>query len=223
MTAIPRDQRTGVNLVWFAALVVALGGYVFAFRLIETRIDERVARIAHSSEQLRADDRVLAEQPRLVVERAHLRARLARVEIGDDATRLVARFLHDAARIAARHRTSITAIAGSSAGAAAARTPLSDSFVRSSTPPATVVDPFQVIPFDVTIEGRYGDLLATVVELSATPVLARIDLVSLGRKNVDAPDATLSAALHVALERVAPPIPLSTPSPEVLDVRTRPQ
>lgn len=222
MTATPRHRSGAAGVIWFAAFVVVLGGYVLAFRIVAVRIDERLDQITRSAERVRADERVVAERPRLEVEQAQLRARLSRVALDDDATRLVSRFVHDAARVAERHRTKVTAIAAAAAAAIAASN--SGSIGVSSSPSASALpaDRFQAIPLEVTLEGRYIDLLAALRELSATRVLASVELVSLVRKNIDAPDATLTAALHVALERLAQTPPSPT-APQTREVRSGPQ
>jgi hypothetical protein len=58
--------------------------------------------------------------------------------------------------------------------------------------------------------------------LSAARVLAAVDVASLARKHADGADATLTAALHVVLERLAPApalAPLAPASAGPADVR----
>lgn len=216
MIAPARRAQAATNILWLATFVVSVSGYALGFRLLEGRIDERAVEIARSADQLRADGRVQASAPQLAGERERLRRELARVSMTGERSRLVARFVYDAARITARLHTKITAISG------AAPVPFDPVSAPSPLPPmrsrdetiigsaslhaATITaDPFESIPLEVVIEGRYVNLLAALRELSATRVPAHVELGSLARKNVDAPDATLTASLHVTLERLAQP------------------
>ena len=55
------------------------------------------------------------------------------------------------------------------------------------------------LSYEVTLEGRYADVLATVRALSHARLPAAVGIASLTRKNPSALDATLVAALHVNL------------------------
>ena len=116
----------------------------------------------------------------------------ARADLDAARSTLVARFLRDAARIAAAHHATIATI---TPAARKARSPLRR---------ANSADPLEAIPLEITVEGRYADVLATMRALSGSRVLAAVDVASLARKHADGADATLTATLHVALERIAP-------------------
>ncbi|MEA2664008.1 MAG: hypothetical protein QOI11_952, partial [Candidatus Eremiobacteraeota bacterium] len=111
--------------------------------------------------------------------------------------------------IAARHHTTIASIAavgpptGAATGAGTAASPpgAAPSPNRPARPPA---DTFEAIPLDLTVEGRYADVLATVAALSSARVPAMVDVASLARKQAGSPDATLSAQLHVTIQRLVP-------------------
>jgi Tfp pilus assembly protein PilO len=195
---------TDAKVLRFTAVAIVLAGYVFVFRAGEARIADRVDETARVVERLRAGERTLAARPLLEAERARLRNRLRAVELGADRSALVARFVRDAARIAAAHRTTIPAI--TAAG--------------MQSPAIPTADLFEAIPLDVTIEGRYADVLATIRALATSRVLAGVDVTSLARKHADTADATLTAALHVVLERLAP-APTTVPAGPA-DVRARP-
>ncbi len=183
---------TDAKLLRFAAVVVVLAAYAFVFRAGETRIADRLDENARILERLHAGERTLASSGRAEARRTQLRKRLRTVELDAGRSALVARFLRDAARIAAAHHATIPTIAA--AGPQNAPT----------AAPSEGHDLLEAIPLDVTVEGRYGDVLATMRALSASRVLAAVDVASLARKHADGPDATLTAALHVVLQRLAP-------------------
>lgn len=180
--------------VTFAAVLVLLIGCIFAFRGDEARIGERAAEDGRILAQLQAAERTLRARGALERERDGLRARLRRVDLSDDRTTAAARFVREAAAIAARHRTTIASIAAVGPASASATTS-------------------ETIPLDFTIEGRYADVLATIAALSSARVPALVDLASLARKQAGSPDATLSAQLRVTIERLAPAPASAAPRP----------
>lgn len=190
--------------VVFAAVLVLLSGCVFVFRADEARIGERVADDRSTLAQLASAERTLRARPQLERERGALRARLRKVDLDGDRTAIAARFVRDGAGIAARHHTTIAAIAavGPASGAIAASAPAASSAL---TPPAA--DAFEPIPLDVTVEGRYADVLATIAALSAARVPTVVDVASLARKQAGSPDATVSAQLHVVIQHLIPTAP----------------
>lgn len=193
---------TDAKLLRFAAVVVVLVAYVFVFRTGEARIADRLDENARIVERLRGGERVLASRGRFDTERARLRGRLHAVELDAGRSALVARFLRDAARTAASHHATIPMIAAAGPQlAATAVTPLSAATEHE--------EPLEEIPLDVTVEGRYADVLATMRALSTSRVLATVDVASLARKHADGADASLTAALHVVLQHRAA---VSTPS-----------
>ena len=186
---------TDAKLVRFAAVVVVLAAYVFVFRAGEARIAGRLDDNARIGDRVRAGERTLASRPRLEADRTRLRIELGAVELDGGRSALVARFLRDAARIAAAHHAKIPAITAASTAATGA---------TGTNAPSAASGTLEAMPLEIAIEGRYDDVLATIRALSRTRVLAAIELASLARKHADGADATLSAALHVALERLAP-------------------
>lgn len=182
------------KLVRFGAVLIVLAGYAFVFRAGEARLGDRIAENARVAEQLRDGERTLAARAALVAGRARLREQIRSAEVAADRSALVARFLRDAARIASEHHAAITTIAASGpAGAIAGQT----ASVRAG-------DPFDEIPLEMTVEGRYADVLATIRALPAGHVLASVDVTSLARKSAATADGTLTASLRVVLERIAP-------------------
>jgi len=185
---------TGAKLLRFAAVLIVLAAYVFVFRTAETRIADRLDQNTRIAERTRAGERALLSLPGLERRRAHLREGLRAIDLNAARSALVARFLRDAARIAAAHRATIAAITAGGAQSATA-----------VAAPREQADPLEALPLEITVEGRYADVLATMRALSTARALAAVDVASLARKHADGADATLIATLHVVLERSAPP------------------
>lgn len=197
---------TDAKLVRFASVLVVLAGYVFVFRSGEERIGDRLARNGEIVEQLRAGERATASRAALESERARLVQQLGRSPGNGDRSSLIAAFVRDAAAAASTRRTAITAVTAGGArpdGASAQPAPENRvaQAVNPRSPASGNAEPVDEIPLELTLEGRYADVLATVRALSAGRVPAMVDVASLARKNGGAPDAMLTAALHVVLER----------------------
>jgi hypothetical protein len=185
---------TDAKLIRFSAVLIVLAGYAFVFRAGEGRLDGRIAENARIADQLRDGERTLASRTALIAVRARLREQLRSANVAADRSALVARFLRDAARIAADHHAAITTIAAGSAAPA----------IAEPTPSLRTADPFEEIPFEMTVEGRYADVLATVRALPAGRVLASVDVTSLARKSAASADGTVTASLRVVLQRIVP-------------------
>jgi hypothetical protein len=205
---------TGAKAMRFAAVVVVLAAYAFVFRGGEGRIAAQLDQNARLVERVHAAERTLAARPGIEAQRTRLRDRVRTVELDAGRSALVARFLRDAARIAATHHATIPTITAASAtttsptsattasttgalGATTATAARSTALATANGEP----EPLEALPLDVTVEGRYTDVLAMIRALSRTRVLAAVDVASLARKHADGADATLTAALHVQLER----------------------
>ena len=193
------------KLLRFTAVLTVLAGYVFVFRAGESRVGEQLADNARIAERIAAAERTLASDPALETERRRLRGMLASVQLHGTRGAHVARFMRDAARVLAAHRTTIATIAVNA-------TPIAISGTRVNGVTAgsdAAVDSLDAVALDVTVDGRYADVLSAIRALSRTDVPASVDIMSLARKNADASEATLTATLHVVLHRLA-------------DVRARP-
>lgn len=235
----PNVHHGDANAVTFAAVLVLLTGCVFVFRGDEARIGERVAADQRILAQLASAERTLHARAGLERERDGLRAHLRTVDLDGDRTAVAARFVRDAAGIAARHHTTIASISavGQPGGPVSASVTVSRSASVSSSASAqgpgtslisaapspsgasrvvgvpgvagALTDTFEAIPLDLTVEGRYADVLATIGALSADRVPTMVDVASLARKQVGSPDPTVSAQVHVTIERLAPATPAS--------------
>jgi hypothetical protein len=198
---------TAAKLVRFAAVVVVLAAYAFVYRSGETRIAARLDENARIAERVSAGERTLASRPHLEAERRRRRGELRAVDLGGARSALVARFLHEAAGISAAHHAAIPTITA---------TGTMNAVTLAPNAPA---DLLEAIPLEITVEGRYADVLATMRALSRSRVLAAVEIASIARKHADGADATLTATLHVALERLAP-TQIAPPAGQA-DVRAR--
>ncbi|HEX3548997.1 MAG TPA: hypothetical protein VHT53_01395 [Candidatus Elarobacter sp.] len=167
------------NGVRFAAVVVVAASYALVLRTGEARVALQIADNVRTADRLRAARTSLARRPDLERERVRYAA-LERA--GGDARLAVARFVRDAERAAAARRSTIDAIAGAARDAAGTR-------------------------LDLTIDGRYADVLATVRALSRGSVPASIDVASVARKNAAARDTAVTATVRAVLAPPASPTP----------------
>jgi Tfp pilus assembly protein PilO len=179
-----RDGRA----IWFGAVLVLLTGYACVFRVDERRIEDRIGENATIVSQLAADEDRIRRRGQLEAERARLRDQLRGVDLQTDRTHVVAAFLRGAARIAAQHHTTVVAVAADG----------------GTTSAAPAHPPFDRIPLELTIEGRYADLLGAIRDLSASRVLASIEVASLTRKQADLSRTTLTSAVRVVIEHLPP-------------------
>ncbi len=219
----------------FAAVLVVLAGYLVVVREGERRIGDRLAANAELAERLASDHRLLAMRPGLERERTRLRS-LRTAESRVERGAVVSSFLRDAAAVAAARGTKITSITangstanGSSptAPAPAAGTPNAGTpnagTPNAGTPNAGTPNvPLEAVAFELAVEGRYADILATVRALSTTShALASVEIASLARKNAGRGGVALTASLNVVLHRLGAPAAHVIRS-ESSDVRTRP-
>jgi hypothetical protein len=179
----------------FAAVLIVLAGYAFVVRAGDARIAQRRAENVRDGERLRAAERILEAWPAAVAERGRLIAALRDVARAGGGGAPAARFLRDAAKLAAARRTTIAAVTAGAAPAPAVAGP-----PAGESRPAD--EPFAALPLEVTLEGRYADVLATIGVLSRSGVPATVDVVALTRKAP--PGAAVSATLRVLLHHIAP-------------------
>jgi hypothetical protein len=178
-------KLTTAHALWCGAALVLIGGTFGVVTLGERRIADQTATNEDLAAQLTANNVTVRSRGSLLAERARLRSDLRRLGTAGESTPIVARFVRDAARVAQEHHTTIASIAApGSLGA-----------------PKDRFEPLDAIPLAVTVEGRYGDVLAVTRALSALPVPAEIDVLSVIRTTQPGP-VTVAAALHVVLQRV---------------------
>ena len=195
----------------FAAVLVVLAGYVLVFRAGETRIGDQLDANARMVARAEAAERGIASRASLERERTRLRERLRRAEFPAGRGAVVERFLRDAAAVTSTHHTSITAVtagAGSSLGTAGANATTAAARTASLEAPRGITSvistaPVESTPLEVTLEGRYADVLATVRELSRGHVPASVEITSVARKHAAPAGAAVPVALRVVLERYA--------------------
>jgi hypothetical protein len=113
------------------------------------------------------------------------------VHVRERRTALLERFLRALAEVAARDGVAVESVASTTPGAYAA--------VRPAGAPL-----FDELPLDLTLRGRYNDVIRAIRELNGGDVVARITLASMSdadRRPGERPQ--LNAAFHVQLLREA--------------------
>jgi Tfp pilus assembly protein PilO len=171
----------------FAAVLIALGGYIYVYRPLETTVADRYAQLDASRATLVRSLELARRIPALARERTALEGRFARVHVRDQQAAMVERFLRAVAEIAARDGVAVESVASDAPPTyTAART------VRGA--------PFDELPLDLTLRGHYRDVIHAIREVNDGDVAARITLASLrdaDRRPGERPQ--LNAAFHVRL------------------------
>jgi Tfp pilus assembly protein PilO len=175
----------------FAAVLVVLGGYIFIFRPLEAEVADRYVQLDSSRATLERSLELARRIPALARERAELEARFARVHVRERRSAVIERFLRATANVAVRDEVAVESVASDARSAYAAspfaRTPL-----------------FDELSLDLTLRGRYNDVIRAIRDLNGGDVAARIALASLSdadRRPGERPQ--LNAAFHVQLLREA--------------------
>ena len=170
----------------FVALAIVVAGYLLVFRPLEATVGERYADLDAARLTLEQRRALARRIPELEREQRQLATQLGRVHVGDRRAETVDRFLQTVAGVSARD-----AVAVESVSAAIAQQP-------RATPPAVLEE----VPLDVTLRGRYADVIRAARDLNAADAAAGVTLASLGnagRRPGTQPQ--LNAALHVTLLR----------------------
>jgi hypothetical protein len=176
----------------FIAVLIVLGGYLTVYRPMESTIAERYTQLDSGRTVLERSLALIRRTPALVAEQSVLEAQLGHVHVHDRRAVTVERFLREVAGVARRAGIAVESVAAD---------------VRQGPLPAagqTQAAPFDELAFDVSLRGRYSDVIRAVRELNAGDVATRINLASLGtadRRPGAGPQ--LNAAFHVHLLREA--------------------
>ncbi|HZO92449.1 MAG TPA: hypothetical protein VFB22_01675 [Candidatus Baltobacteraceae bacterium] len=170
--------------LWYAAGGVTLTSALVFGTVVHERVTAARAHAGALAQRVADDDRIVARSARVRAERAELLRELgARPRAGDSGA--MVRFLSDAAANARAHRVTVEQI--------------DPAPPRDPEPSALVAT-----PLDVTLQGRYTDVLHTLSALSRGAVPARVELETLARKDSAPDDAMLEAALRVTLLTMPP-------------------
>jgi Tfp pilus assembly protein PilN len=188
-----RVEQVARKRTAFACVSIALLGSLVAVSWGEGRIAERSLANDALAAQIAAANAQLANAPALEAQQLELRRRIRRTAGGSNAAQPVARFLRDTSRAATARRVVVTALAADGAPVTAA--------VSANERNA----PAAGLPFQLSLEGEYRDVLTALRELSDLGVPARLDLTSLVRTNPEGPRARLTATLRVVLDDFTTP------------------
>lgn len=174
----------------FGALSILLGGYVLIVRPLDAAVDERYAALDAARATLA--ERLSATRNLTVLERERQRRadRVRRVLPGEHRAAVVDRFLRTVAVVSHRDDVAVEGIAASVAAPAPA---------SGRTTPAAVLEE---VPLELTLRGRYADVIRAARDLNAVDGAARITLGTLANAQTRPGERPqLNAAFHVALLR----------------------
>lgn len=174
----------------FAALLVLIGGYALIVRPLETSMAERYAELDVARATVERDLVLNRRIPSLERERAALEEQLRRQHVADGAATVSARFLHAVAAVSGRDGVAVESVAAA---------------VRQTVPAATHAAPagsLEDVPLDLTLRGRYGDVISAVRDLIGSEIPAGLTLATLsGAARRPGEPPLLNAAFHVTLWR----------------------
>jgi Tfp pilus assembly protein PilO len=175
----------------FAAVLIVVSGYFFVLRPAEATVTMRYTQLADARTTLESSISLAGRVAALTRERDALDGAAVRAHVRETRAILVARFLHSVAAVALREGVAVENIA-----ADVRQAPLATPVARTAL--------FEELPFDLTLRGRYGDVIRAVRDLNSGEIATRITLASLSdadRRPGERPQ--LNAAFHVSLLREA--------------------
>jgi hypothetical protein len=175
----------------FAVFVIALAGYAFVYRPLETTAAGLYAQIDDARATLERSTAMARRIPALEAERSDLGGRLARLHLDERRAAAIDRFLRSVAGVSGQDGVAVESVA---AGMTPQLTP-----ATASPSPA-----IEEVPFDLTLRGPYGDVIRAVRDLNQADGAVHIAVASLSNAE-RRPGGTpqLNAAFHVLLLREA--------------------
>jgi len=183
----------------FVALSIVLAGYVLIFRPLEAAIAQRYATLDDARATLVQRLALARALPALERERQRRADQVRRLHVGERRAAMVERFLRTVAGVSSHDAVTVQSVAAA---------------VAQSLPPpgrAAATPLFEELPLDVTVRGRYGDVIRATRDLNAGDAVARITLATLANAQTRPGDRPqLNAAFHVTLLREADDAPPST-------------
>jgi hypothetical protein len=175
----------------FVALSIVLAGYGLIFRPLEAAVAQRYGALDEARATLVQRLARARNVPALEHERQRRAEQLQRLHIGERRAAVVERFLHTIAGVSGRDAVAVESVAATA----------------TQLPPASRPAPvplFEDLPLDVTLRGRYLDVIRAARDLNAADAIARITLTTLGNAPTRPGERPqLNAALHVNLLREA--------------------
>ena len=176
----------------FAVFVIAVAGYVFVFRPLETTAGDLYARIDAARLALDHSTAMAQRAPALEAERSALAGQLTRLHSSDPRAAIIDRFLRSLAGVAAQDRVAVEGVA-----AGIGQPPLVSP--AASTPPS-----IEEIPFDLRLRGPYRDVIRAVRDLNDRDGAVHISVASLSNaEHHPGTSPQLNAAFHILLLRDA--------------------
>ena len=211
-----------VALAWSLAAIVLFGGFVISSHWFEASRATLAATAETAALEIAANEKVLRTKPKLVHEHRTIDEILSHVDLSGDTPSTVAHFLRELDRTARSRGVRLVSIASGVAGRDAATSarvaPAPNATMgpganaASSLVPAPPADPFDAVPLDVVVEGRFVDVIGLVRSLAADRTLVTIEVRSIIRASgqqtaVPRLTSTLGITLyHRAREAVTPTV-----------------
>jgi hypothetical protein len=183
--------RFDLAVLWLACAVALAAGAYATFGALGSAIDAQQRRTGAVADTVLSNARLSAQMPQFERDEQTAQRRLRALALDADRPTTVARFLHAATRAAADARVTLDEV---------------DERATAQAPSAAIG--FDSIPLDVTLSGKYPDLLAAIRALARAPVSMKIEVAALERNTLPAGGAVpapLTARLHIVLQRLADP------------------
>ncbi len=190
-----RPRRTAL-----VAGAIALTASAGVYQMAELQRTARIADTARVMNAIDAADAAIAQRASLTARRERLRTTLGTTLRTIDPASRVASFVRDTARIATRHRTMIASIVPQVTPGAALPSTTGGAISGPTAGPGTSSE---TVALNVTVEGDYRDVLATVGDLASLTYPADVALTSIARQNPHASEATVTAAIRVTLDTLS--------------------
>lgn len=176
----------------FAALLIVIAGFGLIVRPLEAAVAERYADLDAARASLERSAILRRRIPALERERDGLHDQLRRLHLGDRRAAMLERFLYAVAGVARTDGVAVVRIA------AAVTAPLA----AAPHPAATPL--LEEVPLDLTVRGRYGDVIRAARDLGGGTPAARVTIGSLaGSERRSGAPPLLNATFHVLLLRAA--------------------
>lgn len=175
-----------------AALLIVLAGFGLVVRPLETTIAERYADLDAARAALERSVALARRIPALERERSGLRAQLRRLRLTDHRAAMLERFLRALAAVARTENVAVVRVAAA----------VAPQFAAVPHPAPTPL--IEEVPLELTVRGRYGDVIRAARDLGQGDIAARVTIGSLGgSERRPGVQPVLSATMHVLLLRAA--------------------
>ncbi|HXP92441.1 MAG TPA: GspMb/PilO family protein [Candidatus Binatia bacterium] len=165
--------EVSAKVCWLGTFAIAGMGYFAVVGPSEARLTELDAQSDALLARVLADEQTVKDVDRLNRIQREISGELDGVNLGTDRAGVIAEFLRDVESLAASRRVRLLSVQNQLAAGGAGARPASSVSAPS--------DPFESTSVDVVLQGRYGDVLQTIADLSHSRVLMKIQQSSIDR------------------------------------------